>query len=1549
MSLMDTLSSVSQPDPRILDRFPYPVAYPYSLIFDANEKPSIRRWALCFTEYQALRLVCLPLVSQYLREPIDETAEKSIKALNTAIAAIRSPFFSDWIHLLSALHRHLPTAGITPLFGGLGAAFDALKPSEPREIPLGKEYNLNPLRAILALRNHTAHGGLADQAEAAAQVAKYLPVLHEVLQAFDFLGDCELLVCNDTQDAIESGDACVRTLRGATPGEPDFTELSDDLIAALAESSAVLTVPGHRPQPLYPLLNPVNEQEPLFLYDGHYGIRVGVKQAVEEHSYVYYLGTQHRAEDAPACDRLKELLAARRIHFFLSKDKTAPWTIADSATDYSQRTLNGLLGSKYFPPCYLPFADVEQHVQRFLTIPTDPKSWPSDTTRPRYVNGLVLIGLAGSGKTNLLAHQVEQWLAVPEELAKRESRNLVLFLRGNGIAPRPEGMSLFRDVAEKLGVAVTAAVARDTAKPSTTAGFSSFRELLAHLHGQWKNDRVEGRRLILVLDALNEAKFAETVIDEALEMIAVAASYPWCKIILSTRQEWLSLWSRKMGAQEKSRLEELRPWLYVVEQPGEREPTRQKGPPVVTLEPFTAEQAAEVYRRYQANASYPVDGKPISACRSAWETLTEPTRDLLRNPLYLHLFMETFDGREAEAVSSVPTLFRAYVEQAIQDQPGLTTSMEAVITGWLRDLSRPSADLDDDDCNALRRTWAAGLNEIEARLKLSPVEDMAHAGFIVKRLGEDGGGYRFVFQTMAEYLIYRYLVAAQPTQADELAYWTRRAQPETVFPEYAGAFGFLLRDWAASNKLNLVGPLIEAASGWLGEVLTTFLVEQARSGHVPGQCSRTADAAAQALEESGAAATANALFNAVYAMRDIGYALAARRYLQACVAIREPLWAAHPERVDIGADLARTHNHLGALLSNSGRTAQAETAFRRSMALYKDLWASNPERVDIGHGLASAHNNLGVLLGDSGRTVQAETAFRRSVALWEPLWAANPEWVDLGDGLASAHTNLGALLRAGGRGAEAEAAYRRAVALWEPLWAANPERVDLGHGLASAHTNLGALLRAGGRGAEAEAAYRRAVALREPLWAANPERVDLGDGLASAHNNLGNLLNAGGRGAEAEAAFRRAVALWEPLWAANPERVDLGDGLASAHTNLGALLRAGGRGAEAEAAFRRAVALLEPLWAANPEWVDLGDGLARAHNSLGLLLSAGGRGAEAEAAYRRAVALLEPLWAANLERVDLGDGLASAHTNLGALLRAGGRGAEAEAAFRRAVALWEPLWAANPERVDLGHGLASAHTNLGVLLRAGGRGAEAEAAYRRAVALWEPLWAANPERVDLGHGLASAHTNLGALLRAGGRGAEAEAAFRRAVALWEPLWAANPERVDLGDGLASAHTNLGVLLRAGGRGAEAEAAYRRAVALWEPLWAANPERVDLGDGLASAHTNLGALLRAGGRGAEAEAAFRRAVALLEPLWAANPEWVDLGDGLAGAYYNLGGLLKTTGRRLEAKQAFQRGFEIDGGKAVFAALRQGKLKILFDVFGWLHRWFNAIRTKLGKAP
>jgi tetratricopeptide (TPR) repeat protein len=936
---------------RILNDFPTPVAYTYGLIFDASRDASVRRWALCFTEYQALRLIALPLVGQYLRAELpgidfqkDKASENALRSLNRAIAGIRAPFFSDWITLVETLRDGLPTLGLTPLFPTLAAALKKLKTREPREFDLSGDRNLAPLRAILALRNGTAHGGIPDETEAARHLELYLPVLHQVLDAFDFLGESRLLVRQARPEEPVRREEIVRELRGVHPGEPSERELSDEMVSAFLESPAVLVGPDGRVEPLYPLLNPQPEDRPvpddvetIYLYDGHHGKRVETKGETVEKGAIHYLGVHHRALDRPSCTRMKELLLRRQVDFFLPKEKVAPWTIAETAADYSRNlTLAEMRGSKYLPECYVPFPELERHFDAFLAAGS-----------PRA--GVVLSGLAGSGKSAFLAQRVARLLepdreAIPQDPDVRDNPNLVFFLRGSGIAPRAEGFSLYRDIAEKLGISV-----------HSGNGIATFGELLAHLHAKWKDDRVAGRRLILVIDGLNEAPEPRAMLAEALEMIVAAGSYPWCKIAVSTRLEWLRVWSDKMTAQEASPLEQARRFLYHDES---RDRPGQPADPVLTVEPFTLDQAAEVYARYRASTGT-ADVLPIPACTTPWDALPAATRSLLINPLHLHLFMETFNGRPAEEVSTIPALFRTYVDRALREHPGLNTSIEAVIGHLRADLARPSADLTDDDVNTIRATWAQTLTDAERLQRLHPVEDLAHEGWVHKRVREEGGGYRFTFQAVAEYLIYLNLRRARPAAEDELSYWTRRAAPTPVFPEYAGAFAFLLRDWARERKLDLAARMVETSPSWFDDVLVGFLIEQAQIEHTPGQASPHAQAAAEALARNGGQWTAQALDRAGYDLVHTRFAPEAAVYYQGSLSIREALWRANPSNIALGDGLGRALNNLGLLLSAAGRVDDAEAAYRRSVEIREALWRANPTQIEIKAGYAGSLCSVG--------------------------------------------------------------------------------------------------------------------------------------------------------------------------------------------------------------------------------------------------------------------------------------------------------------------------------------------------------------------------------------------------------------------------------------------------------------------------------------------------------------------------------------------------------------------------------------------------------------
>ena len=297
--------------------------------------------------------------------------------------------------------------------------------------------------------------------------------------------------------------------------------------------------------------------------------------------------------------------------------------------------------------------------------------------------------------------------------------------------------------------------------------------------------------------------------------------------------------------------------------------------------------------------------------------------------------------------------------------------------------------------------------------------------------------------------------------------------------------------------------------------------------------------------------------------------------------------------------------NLGSVLFESGRPAEAESAFRRALELAPNF--------------IEAHNNLGNLYNGAGRFAEAEDSLRRALAL-------NPDYVD-------SLFNLGNLFYATARLAEGEAAFRRVVAL----------RPDF----AKAHNNLGNLLLLAGRFAEAEVSLRLAltlqpdfvealsnlgIVLQESGQFAEAElclrrALECNPDYAKALYNLGNLLHLTGRPAEAELAFR-----------AVPEH---SPDFSNAYNNLGNMLNEARRFTESEIVLRRALE-------SDPH-------LAEAHYNLGNLLFETKRIAEAEAAYCRTL--------------ELKPDFVKAHGNLGKIFHESKRLDAAEAAYRRALAL----------------------------------------------------------------------------------------------------------------------------------------------------------------------------------------------------------------------------------------------------------------------------------------
>jgi hypothetical protein len=68
-----------------------------------------------------------------------------------------------------------------------------------------------------------------------------------------------------------------------------------------------------------------------------------------------------------------------------------------------------------------------------------------------------------------------------------------------------------------------------------------------------------------------------------------------------------------------------------------------------------------------------------------------------------------------------------------------------------------------------------------------------------------------------------------------------------------------------------------------------------------------------------------------------------------------------------------------------GRPKEEKKAFRDAMDLQKALVAEFPAVPDYGHELARQHNHLGLVLSGTGRIHEGERAYRDAIALEQPL------------------------------------------------------------------------------------------------------------------------------------------------------------------------------------------------------------------------------------------------------------------------------------------------------------------------------------------------------------------------------------------------------------------------------------------------------------------------------------------------------------------------------------------------------------------------------------
>jgi tetratricopeptide (TPR) repeat protein len=958
----------------LIATLPYPVARPAAVAFGQIQGPSpqTRLWDVSFAAYQILRMATLPVAADYLEAPIctaEMPSPRAVASIATALALIRNPHFSDWIGVLHTLAKHVTPekVGITPCLPLASAVATLDSERIPLFAPQYRAGNQSPHYALLGLRNGLAHGGhMPDPSACELLLAHYLPALEKMLSAFHFLEQAELRV----RDGQFNGPGTpVRILRGPEVHHPVPLEHDELWLDGLEHAAAAMRVPDGRVIGLWPLFT-AGSDAPVGLYDGHYLLdTVGPGERRIRERFVFYLGVEHgRWTDTAAIDPLVEKLEARRVQWRTDRQHVAPWTIAECVRFTSAGTIADLEGRKYFPACYVERDELAAEWQRFLR---------QDEIHPearRYRNGLVIVGAAGSGKTAWAAHTTSDLLreGLPRKATdptSGDARNLVLFLRGDLIAERTREDRLLAALLERLGL-------RDR-------DFASFGDLLQALARQWPNDRVPGRRFILILDAVNEAPRAENLFREALDLIAAASTHPWCRIVVTMRREFLNVLRGKADATEKDIFFGAEPHLYA---PYEESASLRRRDPVIELPVLSADssgtlgEASRAYERYRLNGLADEPG-----CLTPWTELDLPTRELLRSPLLLYVFHRRWSGRHTVRAGDRLDLFRGYVEQLFGEQPGLERVCLSVVR---RIVSKGRADLTEEDAHDLRHAWAEGLTVAELRFRLSPMEALIGAGLVRRRTQGHATGYVFVFETVLEYLIFRAWELENPgLPLDMLKRLVDDGRRYEWFPAYWAGFQFVFdrlleqdraEDWPELVNDESPSPLdAVAARRWAAGAMSSVLPPNASRELVLATPAGRVVAAFARQQRMWAARQISILYNEILRR-------ARPEWPQICL---EQAGAIYARLVNVGGGwklasyLASLDNHLGSALLARGDLPAAIAAHQRARTILVRL-AEVDGRCELTSDLASVDRHLGIALAQRGDLADAIAAFERARAIY---------------------------------------------------------------------------------------------------------------------------------------------------------------------------------------------------------------------------------------------------------------------------------------------------------------------------------------------------------------------------------------------------------------------------------------------------------------------------------------------------------------------------------------------------------------------------------------
>jgi hypothetical protein len=284
-------------------------------------------------------------------------------------------------------------------------------------------------------------------------------------------------------------------------------------------------------------------------------------------------------------------------------DRLTWWQLRDICLDITQKRMASVR-KKYRRELYLQRDKTRQAFEHFLSSEK---------------RCFVLIGKSGVGKSNF-------FLALDEQLLRPRSDVCVLMYDGAYL---------------RVSSSITDVISQDFADRLILSG-----RQIQHI---WREialiDGIEGRQVILFVDAINENSQAKELLRQLDEL--AQTPWAWLKVVFSSRPETWQMVKRGVTL-------------------AEAEYYREEGETLgVMLEPFSYSEQMEQFSTQELPSVYALYQRAFDL-RTSYSDLPHTLRELLRDPLSLLLVAKTYEGKPIPAALKVTTLIGDYVKE-LQD------------------------------------------------------------------------------------------------------------------------------------------------------------------------------------------------------------------------------------------------------------------------------------------------------------------------------------------------------------------------------------------------------------------------------------------------------------------------------------------------------------------------------------------------------------------------------------------------------------------------------------------------------------------------------------------------------------------------------------------------------------------------------------------------------------------------------------------------------------------------------------------------------------------